>query len=89
MLLCDFHREQAWERWTTKTSHGVAALKEEVLARLRRIAHASTITDCNKAVSDLKDWHVWKSNALLRNWFQETWLQEKEVSLILNPNTKI
>ena len=39
-LLCDFHREQAWERWASKTANGVVAHKEELLALLRRTAHA-------------------------------------------------
>ena len=63
VLLCDFHREQAWERWVSKTAHGVAAFKEEVLAKLRRIAHASTTTEYETAVNVLKEWHVWKTNS--------------------------
>ena len=34
-LLCDFHREQAWERWASQTANGVVAYKEEILTRLR------------------------------------------------------
>jgi len=30
------------------------------------------------AVTALKDWHVWNTNSSLRNWFQETWLAERE-----------
>ena len=84
VLLCDFHREQAWERWVSKHAHGVVAFKEEVLVKLRRIAHASTTMEYESAVTALKDWHVWNTNSSLRNWFQETWLAEREVSFFNN-----
>lgn len=64
----------------SKSAHGVAAFKEEVLAKLRRIAHASTTTEYETAVNVLKEWHVWKTNSSLRNWFQEKWLAKREVS---------
>jgi len=40
VYLCDFHREQSWERWTSTLKHGVSDVKDEVLTHLRRIAHA-------------------------------------------------
>ena len=54
MLLCDFHREQAWERWLSKGSNGMHSVKGLVLPRLRRIAHADTLEEYEKAVIDLK-----------------------------------
>ena len=30
VFLCDFHREQAWERWTAKSANGVSSNKEDV-----------------------------------------------------------
>lgn len=78
VLLCDFHREQAWERWASKTANGVVAHKEELLALLRRTAHASTREEFESAVTVLENFHVWKSNKALRHWFQDTWLAERE-----------
>lgn len=84
VLLCDFHREQAWERWASKTANGVVAHKEELLALLRRTAHASTREEFESAVTVLENFHVWKSNKALRHWFQDTWLAEREVSFYSN-----
>lgn len=80
VLLCDFHREQAWKRWVSKTANGVVAHKEEILARLRGIAHASTTEEYESAVAALKNCSIWKINSALRQWCQETWLEEREVS---------
>lgn len=31
VYLCDFHREQAWERWTKDRKHGLSTLEAEWL----------------------------------------------------------
>jgi len=82
--ICDFHREQAWERWTSATKNGVAetSLREGLLARLRRIANAPTVDAFNVAVNDLKQCSIWRSNAALQRWFSNTWLKEHKVSNI-------
>ena len=80
VLLCDFHQEQAWERWVSKTANGVVVHKEEILVRLRGIAQASMTEEHKSAVTALKNCSIWKINSALRQWFQETWLQEREVS---------
>lgn len=45
VLLCDFHRENAWLEWTSKSDNGVASIKETILDLLRKVAHAVTTTD--------------------------------------------
>ena len=41
VYLCDFHREQAWERWCKDHKHGLTLLEQEKLLRLlRACAHA-------------------------------------------------
>lgn len=41
VYLCDFHQEQAWERWCRKSENGLGATeKEKVLNLLRSIASA-------------------------------------------------
>jgi len=32
VYICDFHREQTWERWTSTLKHGVSAVKDQVRA---------------------------------------------------------
>ena len=36
IFLCDFHREQAWHRWTSKTENGFSHISDQVKSRLRR-----------------------------------------------------
>ncbi len=81
VFLCDFHREQAWERWVSRVDHGVHMCKEEVLARLRRVAHASTILEFKEAVASLQEWNTWKENVQLSRWFTNTWLNQARVSI--------
>ena len=78
--LCDFHREQAWARWVKKTENGVSHIKDQVLSKLRKIAHAGTLKLFNQAVNDLKKSALWKADhAKLKQWFENTWLGIKEV----------
>ena len=79
VYLCDFHREQAWERWVAKKDNGVSSQKEELLSRLRRIARASTEAKYNSAVSDLKHSQIWKTNIKVQKWFGNTWLKASKV----------
>lgn len=54
VYLCDFHREQACERWVNKKDNGVSQQRDEILSRLRRITQTSTEKKCSDAVSALK-----------------------------------
>ena len=42
VLFCNFHREQAWERWTSKKDNGVSHNKETLLRLMRQIARSRT-----------------------------------------------
>ena len=57
VLLCDFHREQAWERWTAKKDNGVAENRECILALMRQLARARTEDACENALKQLRDTH--------------------------------
>ena len=49
--LCDFHREQSWERWTKDRKHGLSIDDAEVLlSLLRDCAHAPSPTNPELAV---------------------------------------
>lgn len=80
VFLCDFHREQAWGRWTAKSVNGVSSNKEEVLAKLRLVANSETEEIYQERVRTLKEFSVWKENNHLRGWFENHWLKDHKVS---------
>lgn len=81
VFICDFHREQAWERWLSKGANRASSFKSDILCRIRRIAHASTVTEYKEAVAALEEWEVWNRPELksARHWFLNTWIQEHKV----------
>ena len=85
MLICDFHREQAWERWLSKVSNGCSHIKQEVLAKLRRIAHAITEEECEAAIQSLRQWEIWKhsSYSKLVDYVERYWFKEKKASCLI------
>ena len=50
VFLCDFHREQALHRWTSKIENGFSHISDQVKTRLRRIVHSTTHADCKTVV---------------------------------------
>lgn len=52
--LCDFHREQAWERWLKATHNEVGKDKAEVLILLRSIARSKTVEEFDIAKTKLQ-----------------------------------
>ena len=83
VYFCDFHREQAWERWLSLTEHGACSHREEILCRIRRIATAGNKELFYQAVDDLKNSEVWKNSSKVQNWFSKTWLPEHKVGGVL------
>ena len=81
VFICDFHREQAWERWLSKKSNGCVERKQEILAKLRRVAHALTEKECNVAIAEMKTSHIWKDPDYkkLVEYVDHYWLKEKKV----------
>ena len=53
MFLCNFHSEQAWDRWAAKAANNVRNCKDDLLGRTREIAHAEDMTKFNAAVDNL------------------------------------
>nr|XP_047145432.1 uncharacterized protein LOC124818498 [Hydra vulgaris] len=95
VFICDFHREQAWERWLSKSSNGCLIVKEDVKVMLRRIAHSKTIEICKEAEKALKDSSEYNNHPKLKEYLKNTWLciKKRWVSayrqdrLLLNVNT--
>ena len=79
VYICEFHRQQAWERWVALAKHGVRSIKDEVLARLRQIADARTLPEYNSLVAKLKNDNIWLKHTSLQHWFEKTWLHESKV----------
>ena len=86
MFLCDFHREQAWERWTKKSEHGLTSEdREKLLHLLRSMAYApwisnteSPFTNVAEAKKKLVDSDVYKNNAQVQRWLEGTWFPEEK-----------
>ena len=84
IFVCDFHREQAWERWVKDKKHGLSDIQGSILLELLR--------DCtnalpNRGICDkpgdyyykqaeklLQDSDVWKGNEQVKQWLSTTWL---------------
>ncbi|XP_068739310.1 uncharacterized protein [Montipora capricornis] len=79
IVICDFHREQAWERWLARASNGLTVDKHNVLAKLRSVARARTEKEYMDKLEELKDSEEWKSSSNLQNYMTKTWLPQKWV----------
>ena len=69
VYLCDFHREQAWDRWVRDRKHGLSQVEaDELLTLLRACACAPPTDDTDPtstyklAVNDLKQSAVWNNH---------------------------
>lgn len=58
--------------------------KDEVLCRLRKVAHATTLQKFNDAIKDLKGSDAWIKNPKLQSWFLKTWMNHHKVILCCN-----
>jgi hypothetical protein len=84
VYLCEFHREQAWERWVKERKHGLSDTQAATLLDLLRdCANAPPNYDLpNKppdhhfqhAVHQLKTADVWLKNRDVQQWLQNKWL---------------
>ena len=95
VYLCDFHREQCWERWVKSKQNGPDALTkeeaEDLLTLLRSCAAAPpcTVTSSpldfyfQEAVKELKESSVWKKHMAVQFWLDSKWLNIPKVSCIV------
>ena len=85
VYICDFHREQAWLRWTSLSKHGVSVVRDELLALLRNVARAKSSEQYYDAVHRLQTSDIWRRNEALQQWFGNKWLpQHKACTPSLN-----
>ena len=91
--LCDFHREQCWERWVKDRKHGLSQTDAEVLlSLLRNCAHAEPDTSSDGTAFDhsyqqqvgiLKQSYIWEKNQQVREWLKTKWLLIPQVLIII------
>ena len=80
VLLCDFHRLQAWWRWLNKSDHGVGATrKKAVFGALMRVADAETIDSFAARWAAFQSSVDYVSNILLQKYLRDEWLPCKEM----------
>lgn len=75
-MLCEFHRERACDRWLRKKENGVSDRKG-TLRLLRKLAHATSQDEYDRAFTDLTNSHHWQ-NPKLRNYMVSQWLPVAE-----------
>ena len=80
MFICDFHREQSWDRWLNKKDNGLSHIKNDVLCQLRRIGRSEAILESEEAIKALKQSNAWKNNPKFSVYFTKYWLKIKEVN---------
>lgn len=93
VYLCDFHCEQAWERWMKDNKHGVSTEEaEKLLEVLRACAWAPPAEEDEKlpfdhhykaAVSQLKETDAWIDNPQVKAWLLSKWLPNPQVMCII------
>ena len=84
LYMCEFHREQAWERYVKEKKHGLSEIQASTLLDLLRdCANAPVNTTVDNQPSNYffqqaHEWllasDVWKSNERVRKWLSTTWL---------------
>nr|XP_054765901.1 uncharacterized protein LOC129272829 [Lytechinus pictus] len=78
VFLCNFHRKQAWVRWTNTKDNGVSTCKQKVLSMMRRCAHATDRAAYEAALAAFKSSQEWQMNTKLQNWFTKQWLRHSK-----------
>jgi len=87
VYICNFHREQAWERWVRDKKHHLTEDQgRELLSMLRQCvnappAHPVQTAKFTETVNTLKNSNIWKQNSFVRNWLTNGWLSIPHVSI--------
>ena len=89
LYLCDFHREQSWERWVKDRKHGLSDTEAaSLLDHLRDCANSpvNMVTDNEPldhifklSLDRLKSSDVWKRNKQVQQWLSAQWLSCPEL----------
>ena len=79
VLLCDFHREQAWIRWLRDSKNGCTDIKDDVLPYLRSLVFSLTKEEFKSRLEVLVS-QPWWERKRLRKYIKNTWLKVKKAS---------
>lgn len=85
VLVCDFHREQAWERWFSAHKNGATKIKDDMMCKLRRIARARTHKELSDSIESLRTCDHYKNASFVKmvNWLEKQWLPIVEVCTVI------
>ncbi|KAL5010467.1 hypothetical protein ScPMuIL_012772 [Solemya velum] len=75
VILCDFHKEQAWQRWLSAKKNNMSGMKEETLQILRQISRSDSKEEYEHGVRVLRDSNAYQIRSF-RNWMEKRWLLE-------------
>ena len=83
VYLCDFQREQAWERWVKDKKHGLSLA---LLCLLWDVAQSPSSVDDDKPLNhhyhqNVNNWKVQFGRIIPREWLQGKWLCSPQVNL--------
>ena len=94
VYICDFHREQCWERWVKDHKHGLSSTEgDQLLDLLRNCAHAQPVFSSSSssaqnvdfqykaAVEGLKASEVWLDHESVQIWLNNYWLPIAKVCM--------
>ncbi|KAH6948411.1 hypothetical protein HPB50_024244 [Hyalomma asiaticum] len=74
VMLCNFHREQAWERWVKRKENDVPPdQKDALLGLFRKIANSSSREEFDEAYKCLKNSVFWR-NDKVASYFETQWM---------------
>lgn len=100
VYICDFHRIQAWQRWSKNAKNGLSpADQKEFLRLMQQLAYAKTTTHYDKKLQKLRKSNVYVSNPKVRQYCDNFWLQcscrwahafrKQQVANIVNTNNGV
>ena len=73
--ICDFHRQQAIQRWVKAAKNGLDLNKQEFLQKsMTRIGRAATEAQYEDELSKLRQSTVYKIKENVRGYVEKTWL---------------
>ena len=97
VYICDFHRIQAWQRWSRAAKNGLSHdNQKEFLRLMQKIAYAKTPS---KNMEELRASYVYKGNDKVRNYCEKVWFQcshrwarafrKQQITNVVNTNNSI
>ena len=75
VYICDFHREQAWQRWVKAGKNGLTVGEQKMFLELMQaIARARSETSYKKAVESLRKSTLYLGNPKVQEYCEKVWL---------------